>query len=196
MKNLNKNKIIFGIIYITLFITFIISLYYKQDFTQYSAVRINYSQFQLEAHSNVKKLFRDKKFYSTWKNENQRTVDISDFINAGEFDLEKGYVRNSKVDFDRLRETSDTFVVTIQKTDLDKFKDIVDYLRYCTSYVEKTYKNKYPRITFQVSFPSSFYRKRFREFNFFVLLAILGSLFSLSVIFFAYEEFKSLKLLK
>lgn len=196
MKKLNKNKVIFGIVYITIFIGFIISLYYKQDFTQYSSVRVNYSQFQFEAHSNVKKLFRDRKFYSVWKNENKRKVDISEFINAGEFDLQNGFVRNSKVNFDILRETSNTFVVTIQKTDLDKFKDIVDYLKYCTSNVENTYKAKYPRINFQVSFPSAYYRIRFREFNFFVLVAILGSLFSLSVIFFAYEEFKSLKLLK
>lgn len=196
MKNFNKNKVIFGIVYITVFIIFIISLYYKQDFTQYSSVRVNYSQFQFEAHSNVKKLFRDREFYSVWKNENERKIDISAFIEAGEFDLQNGYVRNSKVNFDPLRETSNTFVVTIQKTDLNKFKEIVDYLKYCTSNVEKTYKVKYPRINFQVSFPSSYYRIRFREFNFFVLVAILGSLFSLSVIFFAYEEFKSLKLLK
>lgn len=196
MNKINKYKVIFGIIYITVFIVLIISLYFKQNFTEYSSVRINYSQFQFEAHSNVKKLFRDQQFYKVWKNENERKADISDFIKVGEFDLQNGYVRNSQVNFERLRETSNTFIVTIKKTDLNKFKNIIDYLTYCTSYVEKTYKPKYPRINFQVSFPTPYFKKRFREFNFFVLVAILGSLFSLSVIFFAYEEFKSLKLLK
>ena len=196
MNKINKYKVIFGIIYITVFIVLIISLYFKQNFTEYSSVRINYSQFQFEAHSNVKKLFRDQQFYKVWKNENERKADISDFIKVGEFDLQNGFVRNSQVNFERLRETSNTFIVTIKKTDLNKFKNIIDYLTYCTSYVEKTYKPKYPRINFQVSFPTPYFKKRFREFNFFVLVAILGSLFSLSVIFFAYEEFKSLKLLK
>ena len=75
MNKINKNKVIFGIIYITVFIVLIISLYFKQNFTEYSSVRINYSQFQFEAHSNVKKLFRDQQFYKVWKNENERKAD-------------------------------------------------------------------------------------------------------------------------
>ena len=195
MKKINKYKIFFGLIYIGIFISVTVSSYWKQNFTEYSTVRINYSQFQIEAHSQVKKLFRDNEFYVSWKNERQKMTDISEYIRIGEFDLKKGYVKNSKVNFERLRETSNTFKVIIEKTDLDKFRDIVDYLTYCTDKVEELYKGKYPRINFQVSFPSGFYRKDFRELNFFVVMGILGSLFTLSVIFFAYEEIKSLKLL-
>lgn len=195
MRKFNKYKIIFGIIYVACFTTFVISSYWKQNFTEYSTIRINYSQFQLEAHSQVKKLFRNNEFYENWRRNDGINVDISSIIKIGEFDKEKGYVRNSKVTFDRIRETSNTFKVIIQKTDLDKFKIIVDYLTYCTEFVEKTYIEKYPRINFQVSFPSSFYKKDFRELDFFVVMGLLGSIFSVSVIFYVYEEIKALKLL-
>ena len=191
----NKYKLIFGIIYIICFTIFVINSYWKQNFTEYSTIRINYSQFQQEAHSQVKKLFRDNRFYENWKINNKIIDDISSIIKIGEFDREKGYVKNSKVSFNRLRETSNTFKVIVQKTDLDKFKIIVDYLTYCTEFVEKTYIEKYPRINFQVSFPSPFYKKDFRELDFFIIMGLLGSIFSVSVIFYVYEEIKALKLL-
>ena len=192
---LNKYKLIFGIVYIACFTIYVINSYWKQNFTEYSTIRINYSQFQLEAHSQVKKLFRDNDFYENWKRDEGITADISSIIKIGDFDEKKGYVKNSAVSFDRLRETSNTFKVVIKKTDLDKFKIIVDYLTYCTEFVEKTYIEKYPRINFQVSFPSSFYKKDFRELDFFIIMGLLGSIFSVSVIFYVYEEIKSLKLL-
>ena len=191
----NKYKLIFGIIYVVCFTTFVINSYWKQNFTEYSSIRINYSQFQQQAHYQVKKLFRDNEFYENWKKNNDIKTDISSIIKIGEFDKKKGYVKNNKVSFNILRETSNTFKVIVQKTDLDKFKTIVDYLTYCTEFVEKTYIAKYPRINFQVSFPSAFYKIDFREIDFFIIMGFLGAIFSVSVVFYIYEEIKALKLL-
>ena len=196
MKNVNLKKIGFSVIYLTVCLVISISLYYKQNFKNYAKVLISYSQFQFEAHSNVKKLFRDEEFYRNWKNNYEWAGEIYPFIKVGEFDLENGYVKNKTVNFDVLRETAQTFVVEIEKVEMNDFRTIVEYLNYCTKYVEETYVKKYPNINFQVSFPSGFYKKGFRNIEFFIFLGIFGGLFTLSLILYTYEEVKSLKLLK
>ena len=196
MKNLNLYKIGFSVIYIIMVVSISTSMYYKQNFKDYAKVLISYSQFQFEAHSQVKKLFRDKEFYNKWKNNHEWIADISNYIKEGDFDLENGYVKNKTVNFDLLRETAQTYVVEIEKLELNEFRSIVEYLHFCTEHVEKLYIDKYPNINFQVSFPSSFYKKGFRNLEFFIFLGIFGALFSLSLILYAYNEIKSLKLLK
>lgn len=196
MKNVNLKKIGFSVIYLTVCLVISISLYYKQNFKNYSKVLISYSQFHIEAHSNVKKLFRDEEFYRNWKKNYEFAGEIYPFIKVGEFDLEKGYVKNKTVNFDVLRETVQTFAVEIEKVEMNDFRTIVEYLNYCTKYVEETYVKEYPNISFQVSFPSGFYKKGFRNIEFFIFLGIFGGLFTLSIILYTYEEVKSLKLLK
>lgn len=196
MKNLNFYKLGFSIIYIIACLSISMSAYYKQNFKDYAKILISYSQFQFEAHSKVKKLFRDKDFYTLWKNDYEWAGDIYDFIKVGEFDLKKGYVKNKTVNFDVLRETAQIYAVEIEKVEMNDFRTIVEYLIHCTKSVEENYIEKYPNINFQVSFPSAFYKKGFRNFEFFIFLGILGGLFSLSLILYAYNEIKSLKLLK
>ena len=102
MKNLNFYKLGFSIIYIIACLSISMSAYYKQNFKDYAKILISYSQFQFEAHSKVKKLFRDKDFYTEWKNEYEWAGDIYPFIKVGEFDLKKGYVKNNTVNITRL----------------------------------------------------------------------------------------------
>ena len=67
MKNLNFYKLGFSIIYIIACLSISMSAYYKQNFKDYAKILISYSQFQFEAHSKVKKLFRDKDFITNGK---------------------------------------------------------------------------------------------------------------------------------
>jgi len=196
LKNISKVKLVFSLIVIVGSILISIKFYNNQNFQEYTKIKITYNNVPFESHRNFIKLFRNLDNYNFWIINENPTAEISEYVSEGSYSNETGYSSNSNLVFPQLRDTEATYFIVIKKTSNENLKNIKEYIEFTATKVEKKYRASFPLYNTAVSFPSSYYRNDFKPLSFYLVASFLLSLFSLAILFFLYEEVKSLKLLK
>ena len=196
LQNLNKYKLIFCGVFLITSLSFSIKLYNNQNFQEFTKISVTYNNVPFESHRNFIKTFRNLDNYDYWLKNKNPTAEIIDFVEEGIYTNEKGYSKNSKLVFPELRDTEATYYVVIKKTSNENLKNIKEYLEFTAGKIEEKYEKNYPFYNIFISFPSSYYKKNFNPIHYFIIAALILSLFSISILLFLYEEIKSLNLLK